>query len=152
MFRRVGERLIATYDTNKFYALNTIVIITKREKVVESLKYLLALFNSRLLNHYYLKFLKSSKKVFSEIQARQVAQLPVHLINFSDQTDKAQHDHIVKFVEQMLEAKEKLSKAKTEAEVNRLEMQCESLDRQIDEVVYGLYGLTEEEIKIVEGK
>ncbi len=36
--------------------------------------------------------------------------------------------------------KEKLDK--TDAEVNRLEMQCESLDRQIDAAVYELYGLT----------
>ncbi len=52
----------------------------------------------------------------------------------------------------MLAAKEKLAKAKTDAEVNLLEMQCAALDRQIDAAVYELYGLTEEEIKIVEGK
>ena len=40
--------------------------------------------------------------------------------------------------------------AKTDAEVNRLEMQCAAIDRQIDAAVYELYGLTEEEIKIVE--
>jgi tRNA threonylcarbamoyladenosine modification (KEOPS) complex Cgi121 subunit len=47
---------------------------------------------------------------------------------------------------------ENFAKTKTDAEVNRLELQCESLDRQIDAAVYELYGLTEEEIKIVEGK
>ena len=52
----------------------------------------------------------------------------------------------------MLAAKEKLAAAKMDAEVNRLEMQCEGLDRQIDEAVYELYGLNEEEIKIIEGK
>ena len=46
----------------------------------------------------------------------------------------------------------KRAAAKTDAEVNRLELLCESLDRQIDEAVYELYGLTEEEIKIVEGE
>ena len=30
--------------------------------------------------------------------------------------------------------------------------ECESLDRQIDQLVCELYGLTEEEIKVVEGK
>ena len=34
---------------------------------------------------------------------------------------------------------------------NYLERKCESLDNQIDKLVYELYGLTEEEIKIVEG-
>jgi hypothetical protein len=46
----------------------------------------------------------------------------------------------------------KNSLAKTEAEVNWLEMLCQCLDRQIDEAVYELYGLTPDEIAIVEGK
>ncbi len=50
----------------------------------------------------------------------------------------------------MLAAKEKLSKSKTDEEVNRLEMHCASLDRQIDAAVYELYGLTEAEIAIVD--
>ena len=37
-------------------------------------------------------------------------------------------------------------------EKNRLDIQIEALDRQIDNAVYELYGLNEEEIKIVEGK
>jgi adenine-specific DNA-methyltransferase len=51
----------------------------------------------------------------------------------------------------MLRSKERLALAKTDAEKNRLDLECENLDRQIDEAVYELYGLTEEEIKIVEG-
>lgn len=38
----------------------------------------------------------------------------------------------------------------TESEMNRLEIQTEALDRQIDNAVYQLYGLTEEELRIVE--
>jgi predicted nucleic acid-binding Zn-ribbon protein len=48
------------------------------------------------------------------------------------------HDPIVNLVERMLWAKEELSKAKTEAETSRLERECETLDRQIDQAVYGL--------------
>jgi type II restriction/modification system DNA methylase subunit YeeA len=54
-------------------------------------------------------------------------------------------------VEQMLAAKAKHAVTTTESEKNRLDIQIEALDRQIDEAVYELYGLTEEEIKIVEG-
>ena len=52
--------------------------------------------------------------------------------------------------EQMLAAKEKLAQSKTDAETHRLEARCASLDRQIDAAVYELYGLTEEEIAIIE--
>lgn len=40
---------------------------------------------------------------------------------------------------------------KTNGDKNHLTRKCETLDRQIDELVYQLYGLTDEEIKIVEG-
>jgi hypothetical protein len=79
-------------------------------------------------------------------------QLPIRTLDLANGGEKERHDHIVRLVEQMLQAKERLANAKTEAETNRLEMQCQSSDRQIDRAVYELYGLTEEEIKIVKGK
>jgi hypothetical protein len=73
------------------------------------------------------------------------------LFNFTNPADKTRHDHIVKLVEHILSAKEQLSHAKTDAERTRLEMLCASLERQIDTAVHELYGLTEEEFKVVEG-
>ncbi len=151
-FRRVGDQLIATYDDKQFYALNTLVVITPREQVNFSLKYLLGLINSKLLNFYYVKYLKSTKKVFSEIQARQLAQLPIRDINFTDLAKKVQHDKMVALVEQMLALHKSLSAAQSPQEKERLERQIAVTDRAIDRLVYELYGLTEEEIKIVEGE
>ena len=48
----------------------------------------------------------------------------------------------------MLTAKKQLQQTKTESDKNYLERKCATLDKQIDELVYQLYGLTEEEIKI----
>ena len=47
--------------------------------------------------------------------------------------------------------KKQIATAKTEGEKDFLENKCNNLDRQIDNLVYKLYELTEEEIKIVEG-
>jgi hypothetical protein len=52
----------------------------------------------------------------------------------------------------MLEAKKQLQKAKTDRDKTYYERKCDALDKQIDSEVYKLYNLTEEEIKIVEGK
>ena len=51
----------------------------------------------------------------------------------------------------MLESKKQLAAAVTDSDKNFLQNKCSSIDRQIDKLVYALYGLTEEEIKIVEG-
>lgn len=50
----------------------------------------------------------------------------------------------------MLELNSKLSQSKAEHEKNLIQRQIKALDNEIDKLVYELYGLTEEEIKIVE--
>lgn len=77
MFRRVSENLIFTYDNEQYYALNTIVVANLYPNKSISLKYILAILNSKLLNYLYKGRFKSTKKVFSEIQARSVEQLPI---------------------------------------------------------------------------
>jgi len=149
-FRRVGDRLIATYDDRQFYALNTLVVITLMPQVKFSLKYLLGLINSKLLNFYYVKYLKSTKKVFSEIQARQLAQLPIRPIDFADPADRECHNRMFALVEQMLALHRQLAAARIEHEQTNLKRQIDATDRRIDRLVYDLYDLTEEEIRIVE--
>jgi hypothetical protein len=60
------------------------------------------------------------------------------------------HDKLVSLVERML-ALHKQS-ARTPQEQEMLSRQIESTYGQIDRLVYELYGLSEEEIKIVESK
>ena len=58
---------------------------------------------------------------------------------------------MVALVTQMLNLNKKLQDAKLEQEKTLLSRQIEATDAAIDKLVYELYGLTEEEIKIVEG-
>jgi hypothetical protein len=142
----VGETLIATYVPETSYC-NTLLFVVKVKRDAQiDYRYLLGIINSHFIGWYFRKkFQISVEDTFPQIMIRDILQFPI------PESDKARHDQIVKLVEQILAAKEKLAKTKIDAEVNRLEMQCESLDRQIDAAVYELYGLTEEEIKIVEG-
>ncbi|HOO54535.1 MAG TPA: hypothetical protein PLY09_01215 [Methanothrix sp.] len=57
---------------------------------------------------------------------------------------------MVSLVENMLDLHRRLSESKTGHEKTLLQRQIEATDRQIDALVYVLYGLTEEEIAIVE--
>ena len=54
-------------------------------------------------------------------------------------------------VEVMLAAKKEFAKSQTDKDKTYYENKCASLDSQIDRLVYDLYGLTEAEIRIVEG-
>jgi predicted type IV restriction endonuclease len=68
------------------------------------------------------------------------------------QRDDPAHDRMVALVEQMLALHQQLAAARTPQEQTALERQIAATDAQIDRLVYDLYGLTEDEIKIVEGK
>ena len=51
----------------------------------------------------------------------------------------------------MLDLHQKLAAAKVPDEKTRIQRQINATDKQIDSLVYELYGLTDEEIKIIEG-
>ena len=151
-FRRVGDRIVAALDTEQYYALNTLVVVTPKVEGV-NLKFILGLMNSALLNSYYKLFLKSTKKVFSEIQARQIEQLPIRRIDFDNPTAKKMHDDLVTLVDRMLELNKRLAPMRNTYcnERDELRREIERTDKEIDNLVYGLYGLTDEERKVVKG-
>ncbi|MBE9592583.1 MAG: hypothetical protein IMF19_03805, partial [Proteobacteria bacterium] len=58
----------------------------------------------------------------------------------------------VALVDSMLELQKKHQEARMEQDKELYEQQITIVDVRIDRLVYELYGLTEEEIKVVEGE
>jgi len=105
------------------------------------------------LNWFYQNILNPEKgEALAQVKRGHIAILPIKGLSFTNPHEKSQHDKMVNLVDQMLEAKKKLEQANTDKDKTFYEGKCSSLDRQIDNLVYELYGLTEEEIKIVEGE
>ena len=90
-------------------------------------------------------------EALAEVKKKHVERLPICSINLSDPAEKAQHDKMVSLVERMLALHKSLKSAHNPQEADRLTREVESTDRAIDGLVYELYGLTEDEIRIVEG-
>ena len=88
---------------------------------------------------------------FPKTIIKQTRELPFPKIDLANKADKSRHDRLVELVEQMLAAKAKLPSAKTDRDREFYTNKCATLDQQIDALVYELYGLTAEEIKLVEG-
>jgi hypothetical protein len=72
------------------------------------------------------------------------------MIDFKNNVEKKTHDRIVQLVDSMLSLNKQLAAAKTPHEQASLRAQIDATDAQIDAIVYELYGLTEEEIALVE--
>ena len=98
------------------------------------MKYVLGLLNSKLLNYYYSLLVPEKGKVFAEVKIVNLEKLPISNANFKYQ------NAIANIVAKILAAK----RTNPQADTSKLEA-------EIDQLVYQLYGLTEEEITIIEG-
>ncbi|HPA73577.1 MAG TPA: Eco57I restriction-modification methylase domain-containing protein, partial [Spirochaetota bacterium] len=117
-----------------------------------SREYVLGLLNSRLLDWLIKQTATQFRGGWYSFEARFIRNLPIRTIDFNDPTDKARHDKIVALVEQMLTLNKKLAATHLGHEKTAIQRQIDATDKQIDALVYELYGLTEEEIRIVEGE
>jgi hypothetical protein len=77
---------------------------------------------------------------------------PVRQIDQSLRADVLRRDRVVLLVERIISLSSQLPNAKTPHDQSSLQSQIAATDRQIDQLVYELYGLTDEEIRIVEGE
>jgi hypothetical protein len=137
----------SVFEEGRFYAKD-VLILTHPMKDPDFLKYLLAILNSSLMRFYY----RTSFPTL-HVQNEEIRQLPIRPINLSDPTDKARQDKVVALVDRMLEMnKRKHSGKLAPSELDRLEREIASTDREIDELVYELYGITDEERKLIGGR
>jgi len=113
-------------------------------------EFVLGLLNSRLLDWYLRKIsVRQYQTAFSYVK-KYIAQLPIRPINFSDPVEKARHDKLVTLVEQMLDLHKRKAAATDSTGQQRLQRLIDATDKQIDALVYELYGLTEDEINLIE--
>jgi hypothetical protein len=116
----------------------------------ESRDYVLGLLNSKLLDWFIRQSATQMRGGYFSYESRFIRRLPIRTVNFDDAHDVAQQDRMVALVQRMLDLHKKLAAATIPAEKKLYQRQIESTDQEIDELVYELYGLTREEIAIVE--
>lgn len=150
VIRQTGDSLVATLDRNQFIVRDNLYTIVAREDD-QDLRYELGLLNSRLLTWFYQAVLNPEKgEALAQVKRGHLAQLPIRTIDFTDTEEVERHERMVGLVERMLELHERLGVARIERERTVIQHQIEATDRQIDQLVYELYGLTDKEIAIVE--
>jgi len=146
-FRLQAVKVDENYITNK--SMQSILAIGDDY----STYYFLGILNSALLSFYFLKRSQVGQRDdFPKIVLKETRSLPIRTIDFNNPAEKKMHDDLVSLVEKMLKLNKQLQKAHYESAKEPIERQIAATDKKMDDIVYALYGLTEEEIKIVEGK
>lgn len=148
----IADRSQFAFDENGEYSFTSGYGITLKNDSKLSLMYVLGLLNSKLLEYYLKRVSTPMRGGFFRFFTQFMERIPIRTIDFNNPTEKSQHEKMAVLVSQMLELHKSKADAKTQAEADVYERQIKSVDGAIDGLVYDLYGLTEEEIKIVEGK
>ncbi len=134
-------RLQATFVTTKYLTNQSVQSILAEKNI--DLKWLLALLNSKLLSWFFVHFNAAARRDdFPKIIIKQTRELPI--------PKPTSNNQLIYLVDTMLSLHKRLSAEKLPQRREQLQREIDTTDRQIDQLVYQLYGLTDEEIVIVE--
>jgi anti-sigma28 factor (negative regulator of flagellin synthesis) len=148
VIRQTSDKLIAHLDTNKYLSLKNVhnLRITNTELTYE---YLLALINSKLMDWWYQRLIPEKGRVFAEVKVVNLEKLPIKVIDKENKVEIQRESEIVKHVNQLLQLNKELKTTILPEKVEQLKQRIEYSEDKINEIVYELYGLTEEEVKII---
>ena len=153
----IADKLTFTFDSDGYYFNNTVYFIDSDSK------YLFALLNSKIVNYYY-------GFISSQLGSKGLRAFTIYLKEIPiPKIDKESQKPFIKLVDEILEAKQKIKDYKSlldeaiktnsfdreialKKELENLENICTTNEKTIDQMVYKLYDLTQDEIKIVENK
>jgi len=139
LLRQTGDGLTGTVDYDCYYHLNNIHSFAPNNNELDIL-YLLALINSRLFDYYYKNISLEANRTMAQTDIETLENLPVKKISVDQQKP------FINIVNKILA----ITKDNDYLENPTNQSKVKEYERQIDQMVYELYGLTKEEIKIVE--
>ena len=138
-----NARIVGTYANDDNYADKTVTMVWDSKL---NLKFLLAFFNSKLINWFAHRYLWNRSQLTMEFMYDYARNFPI-----PKNVSEKQQQKIVLLANQMLLLQKKYhSESLSGNEKERLEQQIKNVDYEIDEEIYKLYGITDEEKEIIE--
>jgi adenine-specific DNA-methyltransferase len=138
-------RVVATMISPPAYFADSTNSLHVSERAGVKAEYLLGLLNSKLIQW---RFKLTSTN--NNVGTNELESLPFPTVSPMIADSSVRHDGMVALVNQLLAAKKQEAVASSHAK-ELASRKCAALDRQIDTLVYELYGLTADEIALVEG-
>lgn len=113
-------------------------------------KFILAILNSKLISWYAYRFIYSKAIMTMQFDNPTTSRIPMPSVDLTKKSDKEVHDKLVKLVDNIIAINKKLVGENNPNTKEIIERQVRALDGEIDRLVYGLYGLSDNEIRIIE--
>jgi hypothetical protein len=140
--RQTGDSIIATIVGANIICRNNLHIIISTKI---SHKFLLGVLNSKVTNFYYYQINPERGEALAEVKKQHIEQLPV-----PKTVSKEQEAEIIKHVDRLLRFNKDLQSAALPSQIEQLQYKIAHSEDKINALVYELYGLTDEEVRIIE--
>ena len=147
--RQIGRFPEFGIDLLGYQCLNTVFMVNLKRDDIDPL-FVLGQLNSRLIRALWLRRFYDQRRTFPKIKGTYLKQLPICETEGCGENGDAAYRRMVALVETSLALYEQLKSARTDQDQVVIHRQIDATDRQIDQLVYDLYGLTEAEIGLVE--
>ena len=144
LFRNRFERPVFTFDYGRVIADDTVCALAS------SNPYLLGVLNSRLISFVFSETVQQSSAEPENFGWDDLKDLPIYTPDFDNPADAARHKKMEALVTEMLELHRYLPRAKNDLEKRLVLQDIEATDVRVDALVYELYGLTADEVVVVE--
>jgi hypothetical protein len=146
LLRKTGYPIYATYDSTGIYPEQSLYFLYGNHSNC-SLKYITAILNSKLFQFVYINRLVTTKNSTPHLKKVDLDRFPIYLCG---ESEKTRHDHIVRYVNQILWLHTDKNRVRLPSKIKQIGEEIRYYEEQIDQIVYQLYGLTDEEIKMIE--
>ena len=110
----------------------------------------MGILNSKLFVFLYRLLATESGRVLAQVKPTILKALPIRSIDSSKTQEQTLYNSMINSVDRMIALHSEFFTSKVPFEKTKIQRQIETTDRKIDELVYQLYGLTDDEIKLVE--
>lgn len=139
----LGRTLIVTIEKEDTVA-DQQVYITKPRGSNTMINYLAAILGSKLISFFIRHFYDEINDAFPQIKVIQLRSLPIKIANSNIQNE------ISILIEETLHSNSELASVTLESRREQLQAKIDHCEERVNRLVYELYGLTEEEIAVVE--
>ena len=141
------DEIVIALDTYQSFPTDGVYLFGLKNDI--DVYYIMGILNSKFFVLLYRLLALERGRVLAQVKPTLLNELPIRTIDFNNPADVAVHDRMVALVERMLYLHRQADLTAVQRGV--VEQRIEAVDREIDELVYELYGLSEDEREIVEG-
>ena len=132
-------------NRNEYIILDTINQLSNKSNF--SIYYILAVLNSKLISWYTYRFIYGKAIMTMHFDSVITAKIPMPLLDIQ----RKEHDKIVILVKNIIELNNKLINEKNPNSLNMINRQILACEKQLDNLIFSIYNLNDEEKRIIYG-